>query len=68
MQFVQFGMLAALGALAIPIIVHLMLRRQARPVELGTRQLLKIVLRDNAKKRRLNRYLLLTLRLACIAL
>jgi Aerotolerance regulator N-terminal len=68
MQFVQFGMLAALGALAIPIIVHLMFRRQARPVELGTLQFLKIVLRDNAKKRRLKRYLLLALRLACVAL
>ena len=68
MQFVQFGMLAALGALAIPIIVHLMFRRQARPVELGTLQFLKVVLRDNAKKRRLKRYLLLALRLACVAL
>src|SRR3984957_11244025 len=68
MQFVQSGMLAALGALAIPIIIHLMFRRQARPVELGTLQFLKIVLRDNGKKRRLKRYLLLAMRLACIAL
>ena len=68
MPFVQFGMLASLGALAIPIVVHLMFRRQARPVELGTLQFLKVVLRDNARKRRLRRYVLLALRLACVAL
>ena len=48
--------------------LHLMFRRQARPVELGTLQFLKIVLRDNARKRKLRRYLLLALRLACVAL
>src|SRR3954451_2407699 len=68
MNFVQFGMLGALGALAIPIIVHLMFRRQARTVELGTLQFLKIVLRDNSRRRRLKRYALLTLRLAGVAL
>ncbi len=68
MQFVQYGMLGALAALAIPIIIHLMFRRQARTVELGTLQFLKVVLRDNAKRRRLKRYLLLVLRLACVAL
>src|SRR4051794_511621 len=68
MQFVQFGMLGALGALAIPVIIHLMFRQRARPIDLGTLQFLKVVLRDNARKRRLRRYLLLALRLACIAL
>src|ERR1700678_2865634 len=68
MQFVQFGMLGALAALAIPIIIHLMFRRQARTVELGTLQFLKVVLRENSRKRRLKRYLLLALRLACVAL
>ncbi len=68
MQFVQAGMLGALAALAIPIIVHLMFRRRARPVELGTLQFLKVVLRDNARRRRIKRYLLLALRLGCVAL
>jgi hypothetical protein len=68
MQFVQFGMLGALAALAIPILIHLMFRRQARTVELGTLQFLKVVLRDNSKKRRLKRYLLLALRLGSVAL
>jgi len=68
MQFVQYGMLGALAALVIPIIIHLMFRRQARPVDLGTLQFLKIVLRDNTKKRRIKRYLLLALRMAGVAL
>jgi hypothetical protein len=68
MQFVQFGMLAALGALAIPVIIHLMFRQRARQVELGTLQFLKVVLRHNARRRWLKRYVLLALRLACVAL
>jgi hypothetical protein len=68
MQFIQLGMLGALGALAIPVIIHLMFRQRARQVDLGTIQFLKIVLRDNARKRRLKRWLLLALRLACVAM
>jgi hypothetical protein len=68
MQFIQIGMLGALGALAIPIIIHLMFRRQARTIDLGTLQFLKVVLRDNARRRRLKRWLLLALRVACVAL
>jgi Aerotolerance regulator N-terminal len=67
-HFIQFGMLGALAALAIPIIIHLMFRARARPVDLGTLQFLKVVLRDNARRRRLRRWLLLVLRLACLAL
>src|SRR5262249_11924911 len=68
MQFIQVGMLAALGALAMPIIVHLMFRHRARPVDLGTLQFLKVVLRDNARRRRLKRWILLALRMASVAL
>ena len=68
MQFIQFGMLGALAALAIPIIIHLMFRSRARPIDLGTLQFLKIVLRDNARRRKLRRWLLLALRMASLAL
>jgi hypothetical protein len=68
MHFIQFGMLGALAALAIPIIIHLMFRQRARTVDLGTLQFLKVVLRDNARRRRLKRWLLLALRMACVAL
>ena len=68
MQFIQFGMLGALGALAIPIIIHLMFRSRARLVDLGTLQFLKVVLRDNAQRRKLRRWLLLALRMGSLAL
>ena len=68
MQFIQVGMLGAFGALAIPIIIHLMFRSRARPIDLGTLQFLKIVLRDNARRRKLRRWLLLALRMASVAL
>jgi len=68
MNFVQFGMLGGLAALAIPVIIHLMFRQRSRPVDLGTLQFLKVVLRANARRRRLRRYLLLALRMACVAL
>ena len=68
MQFVQIGMLGALGALAIPVIVHLMFRQRSRPIDLGTLQFLKVVLRQSARQRKIRRYLLLLLRLACVAL
>ncbi|HEX3451127.1 MAG TPA: BatA domain-containing protein, partial [Isosphaeraceae bacterium] len=68
MHFIQVGMLGALAALAIPIIIHLLFRQRARTVDLGTLQFLKIVLRDNARRRRLKRWLLLALRMACVAL
>jgi hypothetical protein len=68
MQFVQVGMLGALAALAIPIIIHLMFRSRARPINLGTLQFLKVVLRDNARRRKIRRWLLLALRMASLAL
>lgn len=68
MGFVQSQFLGVLAALAIPVIVHLILRRQTRQVSLGTLRFLKIVLRENARRRRLKRWTLLALRLACITL
>jgi hypothetical protein len=68
MGFIQLGFLGALGALAIPIIIHLTFRQRSRPVDLGTIQFLRIVLKTNARRRRLKRWVLLVLRLACVAL
>ena len=68
MNFVQIGMLGGLAALAIPVIIHLMFRQRSRPVDLGTLQFLRVVLRANARRRRLRRYLLLAMRMACVAL
>ena len=68
MGMVQFGMLSALAALAIPIIVHLMFGRRARRIDLGTLRFLKIVLSENVRRKRLKRWLLLALRLVAVAL
>jgi Aerotolerance regulator N-terminal len=68
MQFVQYGMLGALAALAIPIVIHLLFRNRPKTVELGTLQFLQIVLRENARQRKLKRWLLLALRMAAVAL
>src|SRR5437762_3446142 len=68
MSFVQIGFLGALAALAIPIIVHLVFRQRPKRVELGTLRFLRIVLEHNARRRRVMRWLLLALRLGCVAL
>jgi hypothetical protein len=68
MSFVQIGFLAALGGLVIPIIIHLVFRQRPKRVELGTLRFLRIVLEHNARRRRVMRWLLLALRLACVAL
>jgi len=68
MGFVQIGFLGALAALAAPIIIHLVFGRRARRVDLGTLRFLQVVLRENVRRRRVKRWILLTLRMACIAL
>ena len=55
MSFIQIGFLAALAALAIPVIVHLVFRQRAKKVELGTLRFLRVVLEHNARRRRVMR-------------
>jgi hypothetical protein len=68
LSFLQIGFLTALTALAIPIVIHLAFRQRPRRAELGTLRFLRIVLAQNARWRRVMRWLLLALRLACVAL
>jgi hypothetical protein len=68
MGFVQTAFLAALGAVAIPIVIHLIFRRRTRRVDLGTLRFLKVVLKENARRRKVKRWLLLALRMVCVAL
>ncbi len=68
MGWVQAGMLGALAALAVPIIVHLVYGRRARRIDLGTLRFLLIALRENIRRRRLKRWMLLALRMLCVAL
>src|SRR5207237_7750531 len=68
MGFVQATMLVALGAVVLPILAHLIFRRRARPVDLGTLRFLKIAVRQDTRRRQLKRYVLLALRLGCVLL
>ena len=68
MQFVQASMLAALAAVILPILAHLIFRRRSRPVDLGTLRFLKIAVRQDTRRRRLKRFLLLALRIASVVL
>ena len=55
MGLVQATMLAGLAAAAVPILVHLLFRRRARPVDLGTLRFLAEALRENVRRRKLKR-------------
>ncbi len=68
MGFVQASLLAALGAVVLPILAHLLFRRRSRPVDLGTLRFLKVAIRQDTRRRRLKRWVLLALRLGCVVL
>jgi hypothetical protein len=68
MGFVQASLLAALAAVILPILAHLIFRRRSRPVDLGTLRFLKIAVRRDTRRRWLKRWLLLALRVGCVVL
>ncbi|MCA9055502.1 MAG: BatA domain-containing protein, partial [Planctomycetaceae bacterium] len=68
MEFVQSTFLYALAGLAVPVIIHLIFRWQTRRVDLGTTRFLAELLRETARRRKVKRWLLLALRMACVAL
>jgi hypothetical protein len=68
MGFVQAAMLTALAAVALPIIAHLIFRRRSRPVDLGTLRFLKVAVKQETRRRRLKRWVLLALRVSCVVL
>ncbi len=68
MGFVQAGFLAAIAAVAVPIIIHLVFGQRARRVDLGTLRFLRISLSQNARRKWLKRWLLLALRIGAVLL
>jgi hypothetical protein len=68
MGFVQASLLTALAAVILPVLAHLLFRRRSRPVDLGTLRFLKVAVRQDTRRRKLKRLLLLALRLACVVL
>jgi hypothetical protein len=68
MGLVQTAFLGGLAALAIPLIVHLLFRLRTRRVELGTLRFLGEVIKKNARRKKIKRYILLALRMAVLAI
>ena len=66
--FIHLGFLAAAAAVAVPILIHLLFRQRARRVDLGTLQFLRVALRDQARRRKIRRWILLALRSAGVLL
>ncbi len=66
--FLQTSFLAGLAALALPVLIHLFFRLKTKRVELGTIRFLRAVLEENARRRKVMRWLLLALRMAFVAL
>jgi hypothetical protein len=65
---VHVGFLFATAAVALPILIHLLLKPRARRVQIGSLRFLKRALRDSVHRRKLRRWLLLALRVAAILL
>jgi hypothetical protein len=66
--FIHLGFLAAGAAVAVPILIHLLFRQRARRVEIGTLHFLRVVLRDQTRRRKIRRWILLALRCAGVLL
>lgn len=67
-NFLQTSFLAGLAALAVPVLIHLFFRLKTKRVELGTIRFLRLVLEENARRRKVMRWLLLALRMLFVAL
>ena len=67
-SFLQSSFLAGLAALAVPILIHFFFRLKTKRVELGTIRFLRIVLEENARRRKVMQWVLLALRMAFVAL
>jgi hypothetical protein len=68
MGLIHLGFLAAAAAVAVPVVIHLLLRPRARRVDIGTVRFLRLALRDSTRHRKLRRWLLLALRAAAVVL
>src|SRR5688500_5222845 len=66
-SLLQTSFLAGLVALAIPVLIHLFFRLRTKRVELGTIRFLRVIIEENARRRKVMRWLLLSLRMACVA-
>ncbi|HET6426334.1 MAG TPA: BatA domain-containing protein [Planctomycetaceae bacterium] len=67
-EFLQSSFLFGAAAIAVPVLIHLFFRLKTKRVDLGTIRFLRIVLEENARRRKVMRWFLLALRMVLIAL
>ncbi|MBN8459802.1 MAG: BatA domain-containing protein [Verrucomicrobia bacterium] len=67
MQLLNSGMLWTLGAVAVPVLLHLSLRRVYRQMHLGTLRFLRVSSVPRKRRARLEEILLMLLRMAALA-
>jgi hypothetical protein len=60
--------LYGLGALSLPILIHLLFKKRRKRIRFSTLRFLKIATRENARRMRVKQWLLLLVRLAIVAL
>ena len=65
---IQNGMLFGLLALAIPLIIHLLFRQKPRDVQIGSVRFLREVMEKHRNRRKVMRWLLMSLRMLGLAL
>jgi hypothetical protein len=65
---VHAGFLFTTAAVALPIVIHLLLKPRARRVDIGSLRFLKQALKDSTRRRKLRRWFLLALRIAAVLL
>ena len=68
LSFVNLAMLAGLAALAIPVLIHLLLKTRQRKLRFSTLRFFDILDEQSEKKRKIRHWLLLCLRLLILAL
>jgi hypothetical protein len=65
---IHLGFLAAAAAVAVPLLIHLLLRPRARRMEIGSVRFLKLAVKESTRRRKVRRWLLLALRALAVLL
>ena len=68
LSLIHAGFLAAGAAVAVPILIHLLMRPRARLVSIGTLRFLKLAIKETTRRRKIRRWLLLAMRAAAVLL
>jgi hypothetical protein len=63
LSLIHPAFLAATAAVAVPILIHLLLRPRTRRMDIGSVRFLQRALRDSTRRRKVRRWLLLALRI-----